>query len=375
MNIKIEEISQCCKKLIVEVPSEKVNTVFNQVLDTYHKNAKIDGFRKGTAPRELIYNHFSKDIKDDVLWDIIHDTYSDVIKESQVKPILVLNVSGTPERGKPLKYEMTLEIVPKIKLPKYKGISLKKPEDIVITDEIVDKAIEKLLSDNGNYATSNHEAIEENDVAIIDYEGKIDGKPIGSIFPNLKDSFLEKGNNVETYKIAEYLNFYEQIKGMHLNEERDVQISFPNDYPAKPLAGKNITYHVKINAILSWQPMTIDEYLKFNENCKTVEELKARLKADIEKEEENKRRQALIGEIQKYLLEKTEIEVPPSLITEEIERIASHMALEAFIYRIANFNKEEFVNANYDKLMEIATKWIKTEFIIYEISRKHRSNR
>ncbi len=368
--VKVEEISPCCKKISVEMPSEKVDEVFNKVIDLYQKNAKLDGFRRGSVPKELIYNHFNKDIKEEVKQHIVEETYAQAIKEANIKPIALLNIEGIPERGKSFEYEMTLEVVPPLKLPKYKGIPLKKPEETTITDETVEKRLQEILMEYGGLKPSEHQKMEDGDSAIIDYDGTIDGKPVEALDPSLKNSFIAIGRDVETNKIKPYLNFEDHLIGMGINEERDVEINFPKNFAVKSIAGKRVIYKVKIKSLLTWKPIELDEFLSKNpEGFKTVDELKARIKTALEKAAAQKKKEALREELSNYLLEKTDLEIPPSLIVDEVERMASSIKLRALMSGIHDFDKEEFIKNNKEQMMDTAARRVKLDFIIYDIAK------
>ena len=320
MKVDVETINSVKKILHVEIPSERVSRELDSAYKSLKKTAKLKGFRQGKVPRAVLENFFRKDVHQDVSGKLIEETFPEAIKEAD------LNIIGKPiidplkfdDKG-PYKYKATIEINPEIQDVDFKGIALKKnlypitETQIEAQLNLIQKNLERLeplIEDR---------PLKETDAAMIDYEAFQDGKPYGQI-PKAEKYFLRIGNG----QIAP--TFDQQTIGMKPGESREIEVTFPDNYPQKAIANQKVTFHVTLNEIRRViLPEINDELAKKAGNYETLEDLKKAICNNLKQGYDKRVEQELNEQIFSTIIEKTDFQVPEVLIEYEMEEIISEV--------------------------------------------------
>ena len=316
MQVTVEDLSSVKKILHIEVPEDEVIRELDKAYNQLKKTAKVKGFRPGKAPRSVLVRLFKKDVHGDVSSKLLQDSFVAALKETD------LNVIGTPEidpppleeKG-PYKYDATVEVKPDIGNIDFKGLALKKSK-YRVTDEEMDAQL-KMLQKNlaKQQPVTEDRAVREGDFVLIDYEGFEDGKP----FPETQktENFTMK---IGAGSISK--SFDEKLIGMKSGQENEIPVNFPDDHFNAKLAGHNITFHVKLNEIREEiLPEIDDEFAKKLGQYENLDALKKAITDNLNDGYQKRVEQELNEQIYKGLIEKTEFELPESMITYELDGI------------------------------------------------------
>ncbi len=272
----------------------------------------IPGFRKGKAPRAMIEKMYGKGFfYDTALNDILPDAYEGAIKEAAIEPVAQpeIDVLSIDENG--VVFTAKVFVKPDVKIEGYFGIEVTK-EIAPVTDEEITKELELVRERNSREIDANDRPAELGDTAVIDFEGFVDGVAF-------------EGGKGEDYALklgsGQFIpGFEEQIVGHSVDDEFDVNVTFPAEYHAEELAGKASVFKVKLHALTKVElPELDDEFAKDVSEFDTLDEYKADLKAKIEKRHENTAESAVDGQIMDALIEKLEADIPEAMFENEAE--------------------------------------------------------
>jgi len=281
-----------------------------------NKNAKIAGFRPGKAPKDVFIKHYGKEsLYFDAADALLNVAYGKMLEKEKVVPVVEpkVDIKSINESG--IEYIFTVITKPEVKIKKYKDLGVKK-EEAKVTKEEINHEIEHLLDRYTELVTKEKGKVEKGNVAVIDFEGFKDGKAFdGGKGENYS---LEIGSNTFIP------GFEDAVIGMKVGEEKDINVTFPEDYGEKSLAGAPVVFKVKVNEIKEKQARELDKdfFLDLGmdgvDSKETLEKsIKESLKAKKETEAENKYVDDLLAKIG----ENTEVEIPEEMIDEEVHRL------------------------------------------------------
>ena len=302
-------------KLSFEIEAEKFEEAMKKV---YEKNAKyfnIPGFRKGKAPMQIVEKHYGPSIfYEDAFNELVPEIYEKALEDNKVDAVSRPQVDITQmEKGKDLIFTATVQTSPEVKLGKYKGIELKNIE-YNVSDEDVEHELGHMQERNSRIISVDDRAVEPNDIAVIDFEGFVDGKAFEG--GKAEKHELEIGSNTFIP------GFEDQIIGMKIDEEREIDVKFPEEYFSKELAGKDAKFKIKLHEIKKKElPELNDEFAKDVSEFDTLKELKDSIKNKIDEENKSKAKYELEDSAIKAVCENVEVDIPSAMIDNEIENM------------------------------------------------------
>lgn len=362
MKASVEEISPVKRKISVEIPEDQVVKEVDSFYKDLGKKAKIKGFRPGKVPRNILERYFKDYVKAEVIQKLIEESYPKALSETQLQPVSPPAIDpGEFEGGKPFQYSAVIDIKPDIRVEGYTGLKLEGKKEEV-KDEEVEERLKALQNLHANLSTiSEARPIQAGDYVIVDYEAKVEGKP------------LEGGKAVDfTVEVGsgQFIpTFEEKLIGSRLEEEKEIEVSFPADYGYQKWAGKTVSFGVKIKEIKAKiLPPLDDEFAKDLGDYSSLEELKARLKGEIEKEKALALEQQLKDRAVDQLLEANPFEVPESLVEEQTKAMVSDTKLRLAAQGVVLKNlgvSEEKLQGDY---RDIAQKQVKAFLILEKIA-------
>ncbi|HEY8240495.1 MAG TPA: trigger factor [Kiritimatiellia bacterium] len=369
MNIRVEQAGACRKEVHIEVPAADVATEFNAVLTAYAQGVRIPGFRPGKAPKDLVRRRFSKEIAQEVKDRLIPRAYQEALKREKLEAVAVLDVRDKAvEEGQPFAFSLVLDVAPEFSLPDYKGLALQATKREV-SDKDIDDTLVTLREQNAAYEEIKGRAVAQGDLVQIDYEGVCDGQPVEQIAPQAAG--LGKGQNfwmVADPERAFLPGFGEAMVGANVGEKRQVLVDFPADFAEKAVAGKKATYFADVKEIREKKLPPIDEAFLKSVGCATEAELRDRIRKDMAGLRESNEKRRLQGEIIKQLLERTQFEVPASVLQEETQNEVYDMVQQSTHRGVT---REDIENKK-DELIETATRnaseRIKLRFVLRKIA-------
>ncbi len=362
MKANVEEISSIKKKVLIEIPEDQVNKEVESFYKDLGKKAKIKGFRPGKIPRNILERYFKDYVKSEVVQKLIQDTYPQALSETDLQPVSPPVIDpGEFENGKSFQYSAVIEVKPDIKLGGYTGLKIEGKKEEV-KDEEVEERLKALQNLHANLKTiSEARPIQAGDYVIVDYEASMGGKPLEG--GKAIDFTLEVGSGQFIPALEE------KLIGLKPEEEKEIEVSFPQDYGYQKWAGKTISFHVKIKEIKEKiLPPLDDEFAKDLGDYSSFEELKAKLKGEIEKEKALTLERQLKEKLVDQLLEANPFEVPEGLVEEQAKTMVSDTKLRLAAQGVVLKNlgvSEEKLQEDYKAM---AQKQVRTFLILDKIA-------
>ena len=316
MNCKVEKTKNANEvKLEITVDAARFDEAIKKV---YFKSAKyfnIPGFRKGKAPMQIVEKYYGKEIfYEDAFNEVAEEALEEAIKENKIEVVSRPDIEVTQiEKGKDLIFTAVMQTKPEAELGKYKGIEIKKIE-YNVSDEDIAHELGHMQEHNSRLVSIEDRPVESGDIATIDFEGFVDGKAF--------EGGKAEGHDLEIGSNTFIPGFEDQVIGMKIDEERDINVKFPEEYFSKDLAGKDATFKVKVHAIKKKElPELDDEFAKDVSEFDTLEELKADIKAKQEKQNEEKAKYETQDAVMKAVCENVKVEIPSGMIEMEIDNM------------------------------------------------------
>ena len=320
MSVKVENTENKNEvKLSFTIEAEKFDEAMKRVYAKTAKYFTIPGFRKGKAPMQMVEKQYGSDIfNEDTFNELVPDIYDAAIKENNIEAVSKPDIDITQiGKGKDLICTAIVQVKPEVKLGKYKGIELNKIE-YTVSDHDVEHELEHMAEHNARLVTIEDRPVEKGDITVIDFEGFVDNIPFEG--GKAEKHELEIGSNTFIP------GFEDQIIGMKLEEEKDINVTFPEEYFSKELAGKPAIFKVKLHEIKKKEfPAMDDEFAKDVSEFDTLEELKNSIKEKMQKENEDRAKYETEDAAIKAVCDNVEIDIPSGMIDTEIDNMMRDM--------------------------------------------------
>ena len=316
MNVTVENLAPCKKLVRVEVDAKAVDEAFAAVTKDFQKQASLPGFRPGKAPRELVAKKYEADIKAEAKRKLISDAYRKAVDE---KKIAVVGYPDIEEiqfgRGQALQFAATIETAPEFQIPDYKGLRVKR-EAKSVAEADVERAVELLRRQHTKFETVAREA-HPGDIAVVNYTGTCDGKPITDTAPTAKGLTEQKNFWVDIGPEAFLPGFAEQLTGARAGDRRAVSVDFPADFVTKELAGKKGVFEIEVVEIKEKILPPVDDALARLYGAENLEKLRAGVRRDLENELNYSQARAIRTQVIRGLLERVNFDLPESAVAQE----------------------------------------------------------
>jgi trigger factor len=362
MKVSVEEINSIKKKMNVEVPEEQVIKEVDSFYRELSQKAKIKGFRPGKVPRNILERHFKDYVKTEVIQKLIQESYPQALSEAKLHPVSnPLIDPGEMEGGKPFQYAATIEIKPEIKVEGYIGLKIEGKKEGA-KDEEVEERLKNLQNIHAQLKTiSDPRPIQPGDFVIIDYEASIESKPLDE--GKATDFTVEVGSGRFIPDLEE------KLVGLKPDEEKAIEVSFPEDYGYKKWAGKTLSFHVKIKEVKEKiLPILDDEFAKDLGDYSSLEDLRLKLREEIEKDKKLILERQLKDQMVEQLLQANSFEIPESLVEEQTRTLVSDTKMRLATQGVDFKNlgvSEEKLQGDY---REMAQKQVRTFLILEKIA-------
>ena len=321
MSFKVEQLEEKnMVKLVIEATAEEFEAGLNTAYNKSKSKINVPGFRKGKAPRKIIEQLYGQEVFfEDAANAIIPDAYAKACIESELDIVSQPKISVTQlEKGKPFVFEAEVAVRPEVELGNYKGVEVSKV-DTEATDADVEEEIKKVAEQNSRTITVEDRAVKDGDMTVIDFEGFIDGEAF-------------EGGKGENYPLTigshSFIdNFEDQIIGMNIGDEKEINVTFTEDYHAEELKGKPATFKVSVKEIKEKQlPDIDDDFAQDVSDFDTLDEYKADLKKKIaERKEAEAKKQKETEAIEKIVAD-SKMDIPQAMIDTQVTRMAEDFA-------------------------------------------------
>ena len=323
MSVQVEKLEKNMAKLTVEVPAEDVEKAIQGAYQKTKKSINIPGFRKGKAPRQLIEKMYGKEVfYSDAVDAMLPKAYSDAVEECGEEIVSYPKIDVVQiESGKPFIFTAEVAVKPAVTLGEYKGIQVEKAP-IEVTDEEIEAQVNKEREANSRTVTVEDRAVQKGDIATIDFEGFVDGVAFDGGKGENYD--LEIGSNTFIP------GFEDQLVGAEIGKELDVNVTFPEEYGAKELAGKEAVFKCKVNGIkVKELPAVDDEFAQEVSEFDTLDELKKDIRAKLTEAAEKSAETAVEEQLVEQVVESMEAEIPQCMVDRKTDEM-----LQEFDYRL-----------------------------------------
>ncbi len=358
MSIKIEKTDNTNElKLEITIEAKKFDEAIKKVYLKSVKYFNIPGFRKGKAPMNIVERYYGKEIfYEDAFNEVVPQEYETELKQNNIEAVSHPDIDITQiGKGQDLIFTAIVQTKPEVKLGKYKGIELKKVEYNVSSEDI-EHELGHMQERNARLVSVEDRAVEKDDITVIDFEGFVEGEPF-------------EGGKAENHELTIGSNtfipgFEDQIIGMKIDEEKEINVKFPDEYFSEELKGKDAVFKVKLHEIKKKEmPKLDDEFAKDTSEFDTLEELKKSIKEKLEEENKKKAKYETQDAAIKSVSDNTKIEIPSGMIETEIDNMIQEIEqrlkyqglnLENYLNLIGKSN-EEF-RKEYEEEAKISVK-------------------
>ena len=314
MSTTVEKISSNKVKLSFDIDAAQFDAAMDKAYIKVRGQVTIPGFRKGRAPRKMIENMYGGEgvFYDEAFELIFDEVYGPAIDENKLevvdRPQVDIQQIGT---GKNLQFTCEVFVKPDVTLGEYKGVEVKREHTLVTEDE-VNAEIEKERNKQAAEVSVEGRAVAEGDTVNLDYSGSVDGV-----------KFAGGTAEAQTLKIGSHTfipGFEEQMVGMNIGEEKDLEVTFPQEYHAEELAGKKAVFHVKVNGITETQlPALDDDFAKDISEFDTLDEYKADVRAKLEDQAAERDNNAFTNAVIEKVMENATVEIPEAMVERQID--------------------------------------------------------
>ena len=368
MNVKVDKLENNMAKITVTVPAEDFTKA---VTESYKRNKNkypVQGFRKGHAPQKMIENTYGEGVFfEDAINHIIDATYADALKESELDVVSKANFDlADMGKGKDFVYTAEVATRPEVKLGKYKGVEIEKTDDAV-TDEEVDKAVEQEQKRNARQVTVSDRAAAEGDTVVIDFDGSVDGVHFEG--GKAEDYSLKLGS----HSFIE--GFEEQVAGHNTGDSFDINVTFPENYGSKDLAGKPAVFAINLKEIKAEElPELDDEFASEVSEFDTLKEYKEDLKKKLETEKANRNKVVTENRAVEQAVEKAKVDLPELMVETKIDGTIDDYSRQMQSQGMSLDDYMKYTGMTIEKLREQvkpqAEKDLKTGLVLEAIAKK-----
>jgi len=302
--------------LTIEVSAEEFDVALEQSFKKVAKDVQVPGFRKGKIPRKIFEQRFGvESLFQDAIDIVLPAAYSNAVEETGIEPVEQPEVDvGEIEVGKPVVFTANVTVKPEVKLGEYKGLEVE-DKSVEVTEEEVTNAIDNLREQQAELIVKEEGTVEDGNTAVIDFEGFSDDEPF--------EGGKGENHSLEIGSGQFIPGFEEQLIGKTSGEEFEVELTFPEEYHAEDLAGKDAVFKVKIHEIKEKElPELDDDFAKdVDEEVETLAELNEKKKEELKKEKEqeieNEKRETLVGKA----AENIEVDIPDAMVETELTQM------------------------------------------------------
>ncbi len=368
MSFKVEQLEEKnMVKLVIEASAEEFEAGLNAAYNKNKNKISVPGFRKGKAPRKMIEQLYGSQIFfEDAANEIIPDAYADAAKESGLDIVSQPKVSIEQlEAGKPFIFAAEVAVRPEVELGEYKGVEVTKA-DAEVTDADVEEELKKVQDQNSRTVSVEDRAVKDGDMTVIDFEGFIDGEAF-------------EGGKGENYPLTigshSFIDtFEEQMIGMNIGEEKELNVTFPENYHAENLKGKPATFKVTVKEIKEKQlPELDDDFAQDVSDFDTLAEYKYDLKKKIAERKESEAKAKKESEAIEKVVEAAKMDIPQAMIDTQVNRMLEDFAMRLQQQGLSVEQYFQYTGMTADKIMEEmkpeAVKRIKNSLVLEAVAK------
>ena len=319
MNVKsVEKQEKSAVELVIEIGGEEFEAAVQKAYLKQRNKINVPGFRKGKAPRKIIEGMFGSGVfYEDAINELYPKAYAEAVEQEKLDVVSWPNVEVLEAGKDGLTFKATVTVRPEVKLGEYKGLTAEK-EEVKITDEDIEGELKPYINRASRMVTVEREA-QNGDTVVIDFEGFKDGVPF--------DGGKAEGHSLELGSGAFIPGFEDQLVGTKAGDEKDVNVTFPEEYHAEELAGAPVVFKVKVHEVKEKQLPTVDdEFAKDVSEFDTLEAFKKDLADKLTERREAQAKRAFEAAIMEQVMDNMEVEIPDAMVAYETDQMVEDMA-------------------------------------------------
>ena len=360
----VKKLSETVYEVSVTRNGEELKHLKEHVL-VHFKDAKVDGFRKGHVPADVLEKKFKKEIEGEILNHIISEEYRKAVEENNLSPIADIKLEKYENNEDNVEVVFTIPVLPEINLGDYKSVKVEK-EALDVNDEKVNAEIEIMRSNAGKLKeVADDEAAKDKDVTNINFEGFIDGEAFDGGKAEGFDLTLGSKSFIDTFE--------DQIIGHKKGDEFDVNVTFPEEYHAENLKGKPAVFKVKVNSIKRKEEAELNEDLAKELGYDSVEDLKVKTKENLTKREETRIENEYRRKVVDAVVDTVNFEIPEAVVEREIQFQINRFAQQLQMQGMSLNQYFEMTGQDIEKMRESikesAEKSVKRDLVLTEIAK------
>ena len=358
MQVTVETTQGLERRMRVEIPEERVRGEIDKRLGNLARSARIPGFRPGKAPVKIVARHYGRQVRDEVVGGIVQESLVDALEQEQLRPAAVPRIAPL-ETTAGVSYTATFDVLPDISLPQFETMVIARPV-AAVADEDVDRMLETMQTQRRTW-TAVERAATSTDRVVVDLDGFVDGEPLDEAAARELHVELDAGRMVAGFEAG--------LVGVQAGEDRTLALVFPESYP-EHLAGKPATFEVKVHRVEEPAVPDVDDAFaeSFGVAEGGVDALRGEVRANLERELAGGLRAALKQRVMEALLAGNEIELPESMVRDEVARAIERRREELERSGI----DPERVALSPDAFEVPVRRRIALELLVAEIVREHR---
>lgn len=346
MSLQVEKLENNTAKLTIEVEASKFDKAIQKAYQKNKNKFNIPGFRKGKVPYAMVEKMYGAAVfYEDAANELISGAYAQAAEESGLEIVARPEINVTQiEKGKPFIFEAEVTTKPEVKLGKYKGIKVEKA-DVTVTDEEVAEELDKVKEQNARLVAADDKAVEDGDQTTIDFEGFVDG-------------IAFEGGKGEDYPLTigshSFIDtFEEQLIGKKVGEEVEVNVTFPENYQAKELAGKPAMFKVTIKEIkVKEYPELDDDFAQDVSEFDTLDEYKEDIKKNLTEKKEKEAEAEKESKVIEAIVNDAEMDIPEKMVEAQAEQMLEEFAQNIAMQGISFEQYLQFTGATVDQMKE-----------------------
>lgn len=346
MSCKVENLEKNMAKLTIEVSAEEFEKALEKAYQKNKGKMNVQGFRKGKAPRAVIEKMYGVGVfYEDAANELIPDAYEAAAKESGLEIVSRPEIDVDQiEKGKNFIFTAKVAVKPEVTLGKYKGVEVDKTT-VEVTDDEVNAELDKVREQNSRMVTVDDRAIKDGDIAVINYEGFVDGVPFDGGKADNQDLTIGSHSFIDTFE--------EQLIGKNIGDDVEVNVTFPTEYHAAELAGKPAVFKVKINEIkMKELPELDDDFAQDVSEFENLEEYKKDLKATLLKNKEKAAKNAKEDAVINAIIADSQMDIPEPMIDSTVRQMAEEFSQRIQSQGLSVEQYFKFTGMNANSFME-----------------------
>ncbi|MDY0189337.1 MAG: trigger factor [Desulfuromonas sp.] len=339
MNVQVEDISPIKKKISVEVSADRVSDEITKAYKKIAKKAKVKGFRQGKVPMNVVEQYYAEQMEQEVVGALINESYYKALVDNDVQAISEPHIEATDSlaKGQAFTFEAHVEVKPVVVAANYSGLELQK-EILVLDDQVVEDRLKQMCSERDTQEIAARDDVQNGDFVTMDFEGFLDGEAFAG--GAAQEHVLEVGSG------SFIPGFEEQLVGMKRGEEKEIVVTFPEEYGNSDLAGKEATFKVAIKEIKVKVCAELDDALAKELGADSLEDLRQKVSEGYKSQEEQRVEEDLKERLMTALVDNNEVEVPETMIARQLDfmqrNISNRLKQQGMTLEMMGMNDESF---------------------------------